>query len=432
MTEPLTESLKPERRAITSWVVYDLANTIFSMGVVSLLLPLWVREQRGGENADVVITTVTAVSMAIIFLLSPVLGSMTDRAVRRLPFLTVSTVVCVVLTAALGRVGFTGTLVAFVVANAFYQGGLQFYDALLPSVSTPENRGRIGGIGVAVGYLGSFLAIGISLVSPKFHWSTTFGFSLIAILYLAFSIPCFLWVTEKPNLKPGKVWSLSEMLRALRRTYETLRASKEYPELRSFLIGRLFYSDPINTVIAVMALFAINVASSGGIDIASANQVAKLVLFGAVVFAIIGGFVAGICVDRWGSRIVLKVVLNLWLLTFALAAALGLFELPWQLLLVVSAMAGLALGGTWSADRPLMLELTPPDRIGEFYGLYGMVGRFAAIIGPTIWAVSMSLLQKAGWSTLKAQGASITLLLLMIVLSQWLLRPVLDRKPSVA
>ena len=52
--------------------------------------------------------------------------------------------------------------------------------------------------------------------------------------------------------------------------------------------------------------------------------------------------------------------------------------------------AGVSLGGTWSADRPYMLVLSlvlsPPSRVGEFYGLYSMVGRFAAVIGPLVWA----------------------------------------------
>jgi UMF1 family MFS transporter len=33
-----------------------------------------------------------------------------------------------------------------------------------------------------------------------------------------------------------------------------------------------------------------------------------------------------------------------------------------------------------------MLALAPPARVGEFYGLYSMVGRFAAVVGPLLWA----------------------------------------------
>ncbi|MBK8649914.1 MAG: hypothetical protein IPN16_25920 [Gemmatimonadetes bacterium] len=39
--------------------------------------------------------------------------------------------------------GTTATIVAFVIATAAFQAGLQFYDALLPEVSTDENRRRI-------------------------------------------------------------------------------------------------------------------------------------------------------------------------------------------------------------------------------------------------------------------------------------------------
>jgi len=87
------------RRAVTSWVLYDLANTIFSMGVVSLYFSLWVRDQVGANRADSVYGLITAVSMGVIFLVSPLLGAMTDRAPRRMPFLVTSTLICVFFTA---------------------------------------------------------------------------------------------------------------------------------------------------------------------------------------------------------------------------------------------------------------------------------------------------------------------------------------------
>src|SRR5688572_19355185 len=152
------------RRAVTGWVLYDLANTIFSMGVISLVFPLWVRDAVGAERADARYGVITAISMGIIFVLSPLLGAMTDRARTRMPFLMISTGICVALTTLLGRGPFMMTAVLFIIANAAYQAGLQFYDALLPEVSTPENRGRIGGIGVGVGYFGSYMAVGLSLL----------------------------------------------------------------------------------------------------------------------------------------------------------------------------------------------------------------------------------------------------------------------------
>src|SRR5688572_26750490 len=191
------------RRAVTGWVLYDLANTIFSMGVISLLFPLWVRDAVGPERADARYGVITAISMGIIFLFSPLLGAMTDRARTRMPFLMASTVICVALTTLLGRGPFMMTAILFIIANAAYQAGLQFYDALLPEVSTPENRGRIGGIGVGIGYLGSYLAIGAGLLLGTDDLPRLFG--LIAIAFLIFAIPCFLFVKERGNPSPQPI-----------------------------------------------------------------------------------------------------------------------------------------------------------------------------------------------------------------------------------
>jgi len=433
VSEIATARSRPIRsRAVTSWVLYDLANTIFSMGVVSVFFPLWVRETVGAQRADATVGVTTALSMALIFVVSPIIGSMTDRAKRRLPFLSVSTIVCVALTMSMGHLPWLGTLVAFVGANAFYQAGQQFYDALLPSVSTPQTRGKIGGIGVGVGYVGSYFAITLSQLGQKLGWPVSSMFFCVAALFLLFSIPCFLWVEEKENPAPRKVWSWRETAAALVGTLATLRSAKEYPGLLRFLVGRLFYTDPINTVIAIMMLYSLNVTQTGGVDLAHAKSAANLVMFGAITCAIAGGLVAGRLVDRFGPRRVLHWVMMLWGPTFFLAAFLGLFGLPWKLLYVVSALAGICLGGTWSADRPLMLELTPPERLGEFYGLYGMVGRFAAIIGPALWALCMTIGQSAGLSTLRAQGASILMLLGLIVVSRLILGPLLRSAPKSA
>ena len=121
-------------RPVMSWALYDLANTIFSMNIVSFYLSLWVVNVMGGTDA----TWGFAVSltMVMVFLSAPILGALSDQAGRRLPFLMVCTIVCVGFTAALGTGGLMITLVFFVIANYFFQASLIFYDATLSVVST--------------------------------------------------------------------------------------------------------------------------------------------------------------------------------------------------------------------------------------------------------------------------------------------------------
>jgi UMF1 family MFS transporter len=67
-----------------------------------------------------------------------------------------------------------------------------------------------------------------------------------------------------------------------------------------------------------------------------------------------------------------------------------------------------------------MLRLTPPERIGEFYGLYGMVGRFAAITGPLLWALVVDVLGLG-------RPTAIVTLLVGVLISFAILQPVSDK-----
>ncbi len=408
-------------------MLYDLANTIFSMGVVSAYFSVWVRDEVGAQRADSVYGVITAISMAIIFFSSPLLGAMTDRARRRMPFLVVSTIVCVFFTALLARFGFFITALFFVIANVAYQAGLQFYDAMLPEVSHEGNRGKISGIGVGVGYLGSYIAIGLGMDFAFGSEDKPFLFLMIAICFLLFALPCFIFVKERGNPHPREVFSLKMLRESTGETIRTIRSGREYPGLVRFLVGRIFYTDPINTVIAIMMLYTINVAEHTGLTHDQGEETGKMIMMTAITFAVIGGFVWGWLVDRWGPKRTLNYVLYLWVGVFLLAAAIGILGLPLGTLYVVACAAGVALGGVWAADRPYMLRLTPPNRIGEFYGLYGMVGRFSAITGPLIWAIVTRLtITMMGMSPQVGQGIGVLVLLLLIVISYVILQPVSD------
>ncbi len=422
MTEP-TRVIP--RRAVVSWVLYDLANTIFSMGVVSLYFSLYVRDEVGAQRADSVYGIITTISMGMIFVISPLLGAMTDRAARRMPFLIWTTVICCACTALIARGSYLMSAGLFIVGNAAYQAGLQFYDSLLPEVTTEHNRGRISGIGVGVGYLGSYLAVAIGLLLGTKDKPLLFG--IIAATFLIFAIPCFLLVKERGNPNPRPVFGLAVIKESTAQTLRTLKEGHKYPGLLRFLLGRIFYTDAINTVISYMSLYAINVAMVNGGTKEAGEHTAQLVMMAAISFAVIGGFVWGWLVDKIGPKRTLNIVLFIWLWTFTLAAAIGFFRLPVGWLYLVAVQAGVAMGGIWSADRPYMLRLTPPDRIGEFYGLYGMVGRFSAVTGPLLWSVIMYVVvQRNGAPELTGQAIALVSLFAMVLVGWRILQPVTD------
>ena len=420
---PKAEQKKP-LLSVVGWVLYDLANTIFSLNIVSLYFSLWVVNVMGAGDADYGFAN--SISMAVIFFASPLLGALTDQAPRRMPFLVVSTLICIGFTLLLGQGSLVSSLIYFAIANIAYQAGLQFYDALLPEVSTEENRGWIGGIGVGVGYLGSVIgiAVGSLIVAgadqlPPAVQSVRYitVFQVTAVLYLLFALPCFFFLRERP--KPGRHFNWDSLSAATRQIGVTLRSTGKYPGLVRFLIGRIFYTDAVNTVIAFMGIYVTN-------EVGFSTSQAQLVLLVAILFAVVGGFAWGKVVDRIGPKRSLDLVLFMWVAIFIWTAVVGFLKLPGLYFWPVPCLAGIALGGTWTADRPYMLRLTPPSRIGEFYGLYGMVGRFSAITGPLVWALVVGVFFSGNPGL--GQPIGVLVLMLFIILSLVILRPVSDAK----
>ncbi len=169
-------------RQVWGWVIYDFANTIFSMNVVSLYFSLWITVDNGRE--DILVSLANSTSMLLVALSMPILGVISDRYRRRLPFLLGLTLSCVVFTSLISIIGWTipspGLRVAlalslFVLANYSYQGGLVFYNALRPQVSPPRLMGRVSGYGTAMGYLGAI--VGLALVMP-FSQGSCFGWEI--------------------------------------------------------------------------------------------------------------------------------------------------------------------------------------------------------------------------------------------------------------
>lgn len=405
-------SFVPTRRSTWSWILYDLANTIFSLNILSLYFSLWVVNDQGGRDAH--FTVATSISMACILVLAPIIGVLSDRVPRRLPFLMATTIGCCLLTALLGLGGLWVSLVIFIGANVLYQAGLLFYDTLLPSVSTPENRGKVGSLGVGLGYLGSLVGIGVgATVLALRPGEDVWIFRATATVFLLAAIPCFLFVRERP-----RVTTLTDPVHGgtfrIGQVRDGFRQLRHYPDLRRFLVSHFLYADAANTAIAVMGIYATR-------EMGFSEGQAQIVLLAGILGAITGALLLGRVVDPIGPKRTLLIVLVVWLIALGSFAAIPTFDLPTDLFWPAAVLAGAALGGLWTADRPFMLRLTPPERLGQFYGIYSMVGRFAAIIGPLVWAMIVDGLD---WGRPAAVGA----LMIVIAAAMMTIRPVSDRQ----
>ena len=395
-----------------AWAFYDFANTIFSFAIVSFAMSLWTIRFLGEGPGTLWFTAAVSVSVLLNAIVSPVLGAMSDRLGRRKPFLAIFTSICILGTVAIGLVDIRLGLVAFAIANFAYQAALIYYDALLPDVARPAARGRLSGIGVALGYCGTLL-VGVLLLlgisTDPDGASTPATFALVAGLFLVFAAPLFLLVREGPGT--GERFSSGHAARSFGQLAATIRHARQSPGLLRFIVARFFYTDPVNTAIVVMSAFAVNAI---GFTEGQALQV-LLVLTVVAVIASIGW---GVLADRWGPRRTLFTVLATWAIGLIVITAF-LAPIPF---LVAGALLGAGLGGVGVVDRLMLLRLTPPDRVGEMFGLYGLVGKFSAVIGPLIYGIIVAtLLSSLGRGAYQVAIASLFVLLLVGI---WILRGV--------
>lgn len=377
----MTSDQTPTRRATSAWVVYDLANTIFALGVVGLYFPEWLT--TSGLSDSSLAVTAAAAGLVVIFV-APWVGAVTDVRGGRVRILVISTLVAVAATSLLTRGPDPITFVVLGIALVSVNIGSVVYDALLPYVSTARNRGRVSGNGVGVGYVGSFIGVGIGILSLEIlELGYAETFTMLAAGFLVFALPAFRYISEPPpptsaRPTPALTSVIGDLVRSWRR-------AAQWPNVIRFLIGRFLYTDAINTLIGgFLTIYAIQEI---GLDPSGSRALLAL----AIAFAILGGLGGGRAVERFGSRRVLRWALAGWvvaIVTGVMAALTGLVALAW----LIGAIGGTALGATWASDRVTMLEVSPPQHLGEFYGLYATVGRFATILGPLLWALIVDVL----------------------------------------
>jgi UMF1 family MFS transporter len=385
-----------------SWALYDFANTIFSFAIVSFAMGPWATRFLGEATGTFLFTLALSLSVAVNAVVSPVLGAMSDRTGGRKRYLLVFTVMCIVPTLLIGFVDIGLGLLFFAIANFGFQAALIYYDAMLPDVARPGMLGRLSGVGVALGYVGT-IASGLlfGLTVSDDGETTAASFLLIGSLFAIFAIPIFAIVHERQVR--GTAFRAGDALRSWSQVTETIRNARRFPGLLRFIIGRFFYTDPINTAIAVMSLFAINA-------IGFSQTESRFVLIGLTVAAVVASFGWGILADRIGPKRTLMWVLGSWAVGL-LIVGLTLERIPF---LAAGAILGSGLGGVAVTDRLLLLRLAPPAQLGEMFGLYGLAGKASAVVGPLAYGGIIGLLQPSlGRDAYRI--AILSLLVLMVV-----------------
>jgi MFS transporter, UMF1 family len=372
------------------------------MNVISLYFALWVTVDHNGQ--DILYSTALSLSMLAVAVSVPIFGVLSDATGRRRVPLIGLTLICVLSTALIGTTDHLWTgLVLFMVANYGYQSALVFYNGMLPAISRGSHVGLVSGYGVALGYLGSIA--GLLMVKPYVkEGGLSAAFLPTAALVLVFALPCFFFVKDPEKKNIASV----PFKKAFITLQETFLRIKDYKSLFQFILIHFLVLDAVNTIIAFMAVYANKVIGF------NAGQITNF-LISSTVGAMVGSFIIGYLVKHKGTVWSYWLVLWLWIIALSLVAMTQSAKLFW----LAGPIAGVGMGGVWVVSRAFIVELSPPERVGEFFGFYGFAGKAASILGPMIWGIVIWALNTT--DTLKYRVA-VMVLLGMVLVAAYLFR----------
>ena len=384
-------SNKTFTRTVKSWIAYDAGNSAFATTVVAAFFPIFYLEFWASNipkiEASIYLNWTLVICNISILLSGPVIGAITDinqSTKRSLTIFTITSVFFVGLLYFLSAGSWILALIFFGIANFCFCVAQIPYDKILTKISTPEKFSIISNQGYAWGYAGGGLLFIVNALMSIYP--TSFGlasqsdairvsFLMVSIWWLLFLIPLLLNFQETRDHQKSKGIVLS----SLKNIVTTLKSVYQYKNAFLFLIAFFLFIDGAHTVIYLASTFALNL----GLETSSIIQALILVQLVAFPATLIWGYVA----NRFGDKLVLYITISSYIFIIIYSTTLS-SALEFYLL---AAWVGCVQGGIQGSSRGYFGKLIPKEKAGEFFGLYNVMGRAGAILGPLLVGTLLTL-----------------------------------------
>jgi MFS transporter, UMF1 family len=436
----------PGIRAQISWALFDFARSPYLSLVYIFVFPSYfantiVGDPVRGQEAWSVANTIVGIVVA---LSAPLLGAISDRTGRRKPWLITTILVMAVCCGLLwysmpgARTGLSVNviLLLIVVLASCFQFTEVFYNAFLPSITTPARMGLWSGIGISTAQLGTFLCLivmlfGVALpaagetmggllphaplfgLRPALQEPNRISGPVAGIWLLVFSIPMMLFTPDSASTGTPLRRAISEGIAQLALT---VKAARNLKNVGLFLLARMLYTDGKVAILAYSGIYATGVF---GWDLVS------ILLFAVLLspFSIFGGLLGGWLDDRIGSKRALQmaIVMCCFCLLVAISCSRNqiLFQsfgrdltqpvwsvpyfrtLPEQVFLASVMLMGSGITAAFGISRSFMARIAPLSMLNQFFGLYALSGTATGFLGHATVGVFTALFssQRVGFAS---------------------------------
>lgn len=374
-------------KQILGWSLYDWGNSAFATTVLAGFFPTFFASYWSeGSSVDTTLFLGLANSTAslIVAVLSPILGAIADRTSTKKKLLIFFAFLGAIMTGALSLVHLGNWQMAvlfFIVATVGWSAGNTFYDSLLVGVAGSDEKScdDVSALGFSLGYIGGgllFLVNVIMFLKPQLFGladgaqAIKASFVTVAVWWAVFTIPLIIFVKE-PKVEKKYTFALA-IKEGLSQLFGTLKEIKKLKVVVIFLMAYFLYIDGVHTIIKM----AINYGIELGFK--SESLIVALLITQFVAFPAVLGF--NVIVRKAG----IKKALYLALISYSIFTVLGLFMQNETHFYMLAVCIGMFQGGIQAASRSFYTRLIPKEKAGEFFGFYNMLGKFAAILGPSL------------------------------------------------
>jgi UMF1 family MFS transporter len=363
--------------------MYDFANSGYTTVVITAVFAAYFVGgiAKQAEWATFAWTAALSVSYAIVMLTMPSIGAYADLRGAKKRLLALTTLACVVTTAALALAGPGSVALAMllvILSNTFYSYGESLTAAFLPELARPEALGKVSGWGWSFGYFGGMLALGLCL--GYVIWAQGQGIPatqfvpvtllITAVIYGGASLATFWLLGERARPNPAALRE-SAFKASLQQLHRTFRQARQFKDFMWLMACAVFYQGGVAVAVALAAIYAEQV-------IGFQQQETMVLIFVLNLAAAAGAFAWGYFQDRVGHKLALGITLVGWIATCVIAATTTTKGGFWY----AAAIAGLCMGSSQSAGRAMAGIFAPRRQLAEFYGLWTFAIRLASIIGP--------------------------------------------------
>jgi UMF1 family MFS transporter len=386
-----TSSQKTFTKTVKSWIAYDAGNSAFATTVVAAFFPIFYLEFWASTmpkvEASIYLNWTLVICNTLILLSGPVIGAYTDINRSTKSALNIFTIIGALFVGSLFFIdvgSWLYALIFFGIANYCFCVAQIPYDKILTKITTPNNFSIISNQGYAWGYFGGgalFLLNALMSIYPSSFGLASqaeairVSFLMVSIWWLLFLIPLFL------NFKETKTeqHSISVFSSSFKNIFNTLKSVYQYKNAFLFLIAFFLFIDGAHTVIYLASTFALNL----GLETSSIIQALILVQFVAFPATLLWGYVA----NKYGDKLVLYITIASYICIIVYSTTLSsAFEFY-----LLAAWVGFVQGGIQGSSRGMFGKLIPKEKAGEFFGLYNVMGRAGAILGPLMVGTLLTL-----------------------------------------